>query len=276
MTIGSGTKQITGIVKQYDRLVISLFDSMYYAQYEEIDTKDSQGNDVTLITLRNYPLNDTIGCKQSLLGHKTIMALLDNSPVVINEKGMYVINQTNVRAETNASYISQRVQDWLDKFEIQRAYDLESKHEYWINGFSEEGTLINVGNPLPEGYIGYGRKEDMETVVGAEIGDLFLVQTQTDDNIFTQDTYRYSYAGWLFLKNEYTYKNEWLIYNYELNVFYKFAFTDEVNDIIEIGNKLYMITYNGVFLFDKNVSTFGKGKYDYEPSIDFHDKLGRQ
>ena len=280
ITIGDGTKQITGIVKQYDRLVISLFDSMYYAQYVDWETKDSVGNEITLSTLKNFPLNDTIGCKQSIWGNKTIMALLDNSPVVINEKGMYVVNQTNVRAETNVQFISQRVQDWLDKSTITKAYDLESKHEYWINGDWEEGEWVDA-ELLPDGVVGvFHSKEELEAYPNPSINDIAILENYADDGVLTQDSYRYTNQGWNFRKNEYKYANEWMIYNYELDVFYKFSFYDYFDDIIEIDQNLYVVNSNGLFVFDKDTNTFGKGKYDHLVQLDennepIHDKLGR-
>lgn len=209
VSIGNSESTIKGIVKHYDRLVIVKTENSYFAQYEELETKDSQGNNVILTTLRNYPLNDTIGCVTTMQGQA--IQLLDNYPTVIDAKGMYRFVQSNVRSETNVQYISQRVQNWLDNNYIHTTYDYEAKHEFWI-----------------------------------------VAEAVYEDDVFV--------------------KQEVLVYNYDLDVFYIFELPNEIinlvaitNDIIKENNGLYFTTPDALFKFNPDRQVFGYGYFEEIP-----------
>lgn len=126
---GSSNFAITGLIKHYNRLVVFKENETRYAEYEDLEATDSNGNTVYIPALKSYPLNSTIG---NLAMNQ--VQLLDNFPVCLNAKGLYLYNQTNVRAETNVQYVSQRIQNELDKINVKNAlmFDYENKHELWI------------------------------------------------------------------------------------------------------------------------------------------------
>ncbi len=179
---GASNYAITGLVKHYDRLVVLKENELRYAEYSDLTTTNTTGDTVTIPSLASYPLNATVGnIPMAQVG------VLDNYPIAIGNKGMYQIVQSNVRAESNVQYISQRVQNILDEMDLTKVitYDYETKHEYWII-------------------------EDKKV----------------------------------------------LVYNYELNVFYKFEFSDNVLSIVEYNKKLYFGTNKGLMKFDSEVQTF--------------------
>lgn len=225
--IGTDNYSITGIAKHYDRLVISKEHELFYAGYTDMEANDTLGNAVTLPALQNFQLNDTIGNIKGA-NHKGKLPVLDNYPIVISNKGIYRIMQSNVRAESNVQYISQRVQDWIDSNinNINIVYDFEKRHEMWIVG--KGGRVLDA-------------------------------QFQTQDV---------------------------MVYNYELDVFYKFIFPDKIKDIVEWQGELYITTDNGIMVFNEDLETFGNnvdsennefyGYYDWETGfkIDTTNLLG--
>lgn len=129
--VAQGVKNyaVTGLIKHYDRLIVFKENETRFCDYEDMQVSDAQGNIVYLTALKNYQLNSTIGNKAFNQCY-----LLDNLPVCINDKGLYSFNQTNVKSETNVSYLSQRIQNELDKIDISKVvmFDYENKHELWI------------------------------------------------------------------------------------------------------------------------------------------------
>lgn len=123
---GAKNYAITGLIKHYDRLVVFKENEIRYAQYDTLTTSD---NTLAITSMVSYPLNAVVG--NIPMGQ---VALLENYPVSISKKGMYRLVQSNVRAESNVQYISQRVQNILDEMDLTKVitYDYETRHEYWI------------------------------------------------------------------------------------------------------------------------------------------------
>lgn len=120
---------ITGLVKHYDRLVVFKENETRYAIYEDLQTTNSTGDEITLPALKSYPLNDKIGNKAI-----NQVQLINNYPVCINDNGLYMFNQTNVKAETNVNYLSQRIENELSSLEASKVklFDHEARHELLI------------------------------------------------------------------------------------------------------------------------------------------------
>lgn len=122
---GTSNFGITGVAKQYDRLVIFKENSTRFAQYNTYVLP----NGTSIVALESYPLNDTTGNIPI-----NQVGMLDNFPVSISKKGIYEFIQTNVRSETNVEYIGNKVQNILDRWNLNniKTYDYEQKHEWWM------------------------------------------------------------------------------------------------------------------------------------------------
>lgn len=120
--VGNSEFAITDIVRQYDRQVIFKENESYYSDMEEIT--DPTG--ATLITFPVYPLNSEKG---SIAPVQVVL----NNPFSVQE-GVYEWISTAVRAETNATYKSKRVQPSLDTVDLSKAItlDYEEQGEYWL------------------------------------------------------------------------------------------------------------------------------------------------
>ena len=120
--VGNSEFAITDIVRQYDRQVIFKENEAFYSNMEE--TTDDTG--ATLVTFPVYPLN-------SEKGSVAPVQVVLNNPFSIQE-GLYEWISTAVRAETNATYKSERVQSSLDNVGLKKAItlDYEKQGEYWL------------------------------------------------------------------------------------------------------------------------------------------------
>jgi hypothetical protein len=121
--VGSPESKITGIIRQYDRLIIFTNEAAYYSFYET-----TLINDISVPDFPSFPLNQAKG--NSALGQ---VALIQNNPFTLWE-GVQEWIATNVRDERNANYISKRVQETLDSKDLSTALtiDWERNYEYWI------------------------------------------------------------------------------------------------------------------------------------------------
>jgi len=128
--VSSDNYDVTGLSKQYDRLVIHKENEAHYASYEYDNTLGS------IFSLA--PLNDTIG---NVAFGETRLIL--NSPFVVDE-AVYQFTGSNVRDERNAVLVSERVQLGLDALDLTTAvtFDFEKNFEYFI----AIGTSVYVYN----------------------------------------------------------------------------------------------------------------------------------
>lgn len=136
--LGSGQYAITDIVKQLDRQKI-FFEPLGGAMFSYYATEtDSLGN--VQATFPAYELNDNIG--NQAFGQ---VQIINDSPYTLNH-GVYAWLSSTVRDQTNATLISQRVQDSLDTVDLSTAitYNWQEKKEYWIN----IGSIVWIFNYL--------------------------------------------------------------------------------------------------------------------------------
>jgi len=128
--VSSDNYDVTGLSKQYDRLVIHKENEAHYASYEYDNTLGS------IFSLA--PLNDTIG---NIAFGETRLIL--NSPFVVDE-AVYQFTGSNVRDERNAVLVSERVQLGLDALDLTTAvtFDFEKNFEYFI----AIGTTVYIYN----------------------------------------------------------------------------------------------------------------------------------
>ncbi len=121
--LGSGQYAITDIVKQLDRQKIFLENGAMYSYYA---TETIGGQ--TTATFPVYELNDNIGNKA--YGQ---VQIINDSPFTLYN-GVYAWLSSTVRDQTNASLISQRVQDSLDDVDLSTAvtYNWQEMKEYWL------------------------------------------------------------------------------------------------------------------------------------------------
>ena len=121
--VGSPNYKITGMIRQYDRLIIFTNNAAYYSFYET-----TLINDISVPDFPSFPLNQAKG--NSALGQ---VALIQNNPFTL-WKGVQEWVATTVRDERNANYISKRVQETLDSKDLSTALtiDWEKNYEYLI------------------------------------------------------------------------------------------------------------------------------------------------
>ena len=121
LLIGSDEYDVTGLSKQYDRLIVHKEVDSYYCVYEV--------NATTGAGFPTYPLNDSIGN----IAFGECQSVLNN-PFAVTNNGIYQFVATNVRDEKNAVFASERVQVGLDSLDLSTAvtFDWERKYEYWV------------------------------------------------------------------------------------------------------------------------------------------------
>lgn len=117
--IGADNDSVKGFCKQYDTLVIIKERSLWNMSYE-------LNNGVPSFPIK--PINDQIGASS----HNGIQ-LIENSPVFLSKKGVYLLNSSNVRDERNVTHISERVDSRLLKepgLHLVKTVDFDKK--YWV------------------------------------------------------------------------------------------------------------------------------------------------
>jgi hypothetical protein len=118
--IGSDKERVTGFSKQYDYLVIDKESSKGNMQYE----LDATGNPSFPIK----PLNDEIGT----IAPRSIQ-VVNNNPISLSKKGVYMIVQSNVRDERNIQLVSQNVDTrLLNETGLENAISIDYDRKYWL------------------------------------------------------------------------------------------------------------------------------------------------
>lgn len=138
--VGSKEFAITGMERQYDRMLIHTEDDTYYGTISQ--EYDALGNLITDFPI--YPLNSERG---NIAKGQT--AVLLNNPVSLCSDGIYEWVASNVRDERNVRKISERVDLDLEELDLKEAVtvDWEEKNEFWISIPSQEKCWIyNYGN----------------------------------------------------------------------------------------------------------------------------------
>jgi hypothetical protein len=112
--IGNTSEKIQKMVLQYDTCIAIKEKSIWYIDFQ----LNSSGE--AMYPVR--PINDTIGCNNPYT-----VQLMENTPVFLNRRGMYVLSQSNVRSEKNVSSISERIDKLLLADTIKAAIDYDNK-----------------------------------------------------------------------------------------------------------------------------------------------------
>lgn len=119
INIGATNEVITGMVKQYDTLVILKEHSMYYMRY----ATDDKGLGIFPV----MPLNSQVGCISPYS-----IQLIENAPVFLSKDGVYILNQSNVRDERNVSLISEKVNKMLLTEDLKLATSIDFDSKYFL------------------------------------------------------------------------------------------------------------------------------------------------
>lgn len=180
--VSSDNYDVTGLTKQYDRLIIHKENETHYCSYEISSTLG------TIFSV--FPVNDTVG---NVAFGETRLIL--NNPFVVDE-AIYQISGTNVRDERNTILMSQRVQLSLDLLTLSTAitFDFEKNFEYWV----AVGTTIYIYNYKIDVWYKYELTDtptkfieiDGDAYFGTSIGQVmkFTNTVITDDGeIFTAE-----------------------------------------------------------------------------------------
>ncbi len=128
--VGDGTYDVTALVRHYSTLAVFTSGDAWYISPSSVDY-----DGYTKPTFPIFPLNGSIGVSHGCA------ALVDNSPLTVNEDGVYLWRATNVRDERNAVCISERIEPLLHSYFLEnaRVFDYQSKKELWIYNF---GTVM--------------------------------------------------------------------------------------------------------------------------------------
>lgn len=119
--IGSDSEKIVGYSKQFDYLIIFKENSTFQRIINSDLTTESIFDD--------KPLNDTIGC----IAPKSI-AIINNNPVILSNKGIFMLNGGQVRDERNFTHISQRIDPkLLSEPNLQNAVAIDYDNKYYLS-----------------------------------------------------------------------------------------------------------------------------------------------
>jgi hypothetical protein len=187
--IGSSQYDITGLSVQYERLLIHKEKGTWWSQY----TYDEY---LGMVTFPTDPLNDNIGST-----YKGTTRIIDNNPYVLFGNKLYEIVASHVRDDRNAKYISERVQPLLDEFETDNLLTFNNVNdgEYWIINKNKAFVFSYVLDAWYEYEFADNIHTICETqngsVIGTDLGQLFLMDESTTDNLREIDAV--AQTGWL-------------------------------------------------------------------------------
>lgn len=162
---------VMGFSKQYDYLVIERENGKHQVTYE----LDSNG----VATFPSKPINDSVGT----IAPDSVQ-IIENSPVSLSKKGIYMLTSSNVRDERNVTLISEAVNSRLMREpNLDKAVSVDFDNKYWLSvngnvyvfdyvvgewflydnipaaGFLEFSGYLYFGSS-EEGIIYYFKKED--------------------------------------------------------------------------------------------------------------------
>ena len=179
--IGNSNTPITGMVKQYDRLLSFKPDGAWSTGYSSVTLEDGT---VTAGFYTN-PLNREIG--NEALGQ---VQLVYNYPRTIHAGNVYEwrTSSATVRDERNAKFISERVQNSMQDVDIGKVFtfDDDSKQEYYI--FLND----NAGTVLVNGYITdtWYKYENLPVVAAARDGnDIYFGLSNGKVALFSEEVH---------------------------------------------------------------------------------------
>jgi hypothetical protein len=134
--VGSSQFAITGLIRQYNRMIIFTEKDTHYSYYDTITVSNTTIPDFPVYTLNSIKGNIASGQVQ----------LIQNNPFSIYD-GVYEWSSSNVQDERNVNLISKRVQPSLDSIDLTTAvtHDWEEMQEYWLCVGSNV-WVFNYGN----------------------------------------------------------------------------------------------------------------------------------
>ena len=174
--VGDGTYDVTALVRHYSTLAVFTSGDAWYISPSSVDYDGYRKPSFPI-----YPLNGSVGTSYGCA------ALVDNSPLTVNEDGVYLWRATNVRDERNAVCISERIEPLLHSYFLENAgvFDYQSKKELWIYNF---GTVMIYNYGLDVWYAFDGINADVMYEYGGEV--LFANASGVyifDSEVYTDD-----------------------------------------------------------------------------------------
>lgn len=123
ITVGDGTYNVTSLVRHYSSLAVFTSGDAWYITPSSVDYDGYRKASFPI-----YPLNGKIGC----INNGGV--LVDNYPLTVNKRGVYIWRSTTVRDERNAVCISDKIAPLLDASFLERAriFDYEAQKEVWL------------------------------------------------------------------------------------------------------------------------------------------------
>jgi hypothetical protein len=117
--VGANNESILNVAKQYDTLII-VKESTTYTMAYEINGGTAQ--------YTTKPINDTVG-----IYAKNSLAILDNNPTFVSNKGVYQLIQGQVRDERNMKHLSENIdEDLLNEANLDDAVGYDFDKKYYI------------------------------------------------------------------------------------------------------------------------------------------------
>jgi hypothetical protein len=123
MDIGSNNEKVVNFSKQYDTCIVFKERSIWNMSFQ-IDN--------TAALFPTKPINEQTGCIA-----ESSVQIIENNPVFLTKKGVYMLTQSNVRDERNIKLISENVnKSLLAENNLQNAVsvDYNGKYMLFING----------------------------------------------------------------------------------------------------------------------------------------------
>ncbi|MCD7034563.1 DUF2460 domain-containing protein [Metabacillus sp. GX 13764] len=117
--IGLDVEKVVGFSKQYDSLIVHKENSLWKMQYTMVDGE---------AFFPIIPLNDQVGTIAS-----NSIQIVENNPVMLSKKGIYMLQSTNVRDERNVLHLSENIDSMLKQEpNIDKAITFDYDNKYWI------------------------------------------------------------------------------------------------------------------------------------------------
>lgn len=111
---------VVGFSKQYDYLVVERSGGKHQVTF----SLDGDGYS----TFPSKPINDQVGT----IARGSIQ-LIDNNPVSLSERGVYMLTSSAVRDERNVTHISGRIDTkLLDELGLEKAISIDYEKKYWL------------------------------------------------------------------------------------------------------------------------------------------------
>lgn len=176
MDTGSNSEKIVNFAKQYDSLVVIKERSLYNVNF----TIDNEG-----VLYTSKPINDSYGCIAS-----ESVQLVDNNPVFLTKKGVYMLLSSNIRDEKNVRLISNNVnKSLLEEENLNKAVSVDYNNKYmlfvnsrgYIYDYVQDAWYI-WDNINPTSFL-----EKDSLYFGSNNGIIYRFNLDTDFDIYNDD-----------------------------------------------------------------------------------------